>query len=93
MAKKARGELSDKSRTTTFTDVWLQQEKMSQDDIFLGIAASVGGGSDTSYVAIVNIIHLLDRHPSVRPLSLSPYISSNTSNRLRKNCEVKSTTR
>jgi cytochrome P450 len=64
MAKKSRGEYS--STTTTFTDVWLQQEeKMSQEDIFLGIAASVGGGSDTSYVTIVNIIYLLGKHPEV----------------------------
>lgn len=64
MAEKMDGGYS--SAETTFTDVWLQQEdKMSQEDVFLGVAASVGGGSDTTYVTIVNIIHLLGEHPEV----------------------------
>ncbi|KAE9377586.1 cytochrome P450 [Stipitochalara longipes BDJ] len=64
MRKKIQGDFS--STTATFTDVWLQQEeKMSQDDIFLGLAASVGGGTDTSSVGIVNIIYLLWKHPEI----------------------------
>lgn len=64
--KKSHGEFGGSKRTITFTDVWMQQEeKMSQEDVFLGIAASIGGGSDTSYTTIVNIIYLLGRHPQV----------------------------
>ena len=66
MNKKSSGEFGGSKKTTTFTDVWMQQEeKMSQEDVFLGIAASVGGGSDTSYTTMVNIIYLLGRHPQV----------------------------
>lgn len=66
MAKKSRGECKDNNGTITFTDIWMQQnDKMSEEDIYLGIAASVGGGSDTSFVTIVNIIHLLSKHPEV----------------------------
>jgi cytochrome P450 len=64
MRKKMQGEYS--STVTTFTDLWLQQEdKMSQDDIFLGLAASFGGGSDTNAVAILNLIHFLWKYPDI----------------------------
>ena len=64
MDEKANGGYN--SATTTFTDVWMQQEeKMSQEDIFLGIAPCVGGGSDTTYGGIVNVIHCLVMHPEV----------------------------
>jgi cytochrome P450 len=64
MRKKVQGEVC--STVTTFTDVWLQQEeKMSQEDIFLGLATVFGGGSNTSAVTIVNIIHALWKHPEV----------------------------
>jgi len=63
---KRKGEGEYSGATTTFTDIWMQQEeKMSEEDIYRGLAASFGGGSDTNSVAMVNIIFLLWKHPEV----------------------------
>jgi len=64
MQKKRAGEYSG---VTTFADVWMnQEEKMTDEDIYRGLSAALGGGSDTNSSAIVMIIHLLWKHPEVR---------------------------
>lgn len=54
------------SPTTTFTDIWLRQkDKMSHEDILLGVAANIGGAADTIDATLSVLIYLLARHPEV----------------------------